>query len=519
MLIIHYCHLFILVLLLILMASPKASGQEYPGYDEISVFFEIPRIGGGEIPAVIKGEEVYLPVTDLFDYLKIRNKPSEDLNIITGFFVSPEATYVIDRTANTIIYQGITYDLAAGDLVRTETSLYLRSLYFGKIFGLDCKFNFRTMSVIMESKIELPLIREMRQEEMRSNLKRLKGEIKADSTIGRDYPKFRFGMADWSALSSEQINGPTEARLNLALGAMIAGGEATASLNYNSNDAFTEKQQYYLWRYVNNDHRLLRQVMAGKIISHAISSVYNPVVGVQITNTPTTYRRSFGSYTLSDNTEPGWMVELYVNNVLVDYVKADASGFYTFEVPLVYGNSMVKLKFYGPWGEERVREQNINIPFNFLPKNTLEYTASAGMVEDTLQSIFSRGSVNYGLTRSLTVGGGIEYLSSVTSGPLMPYLNASLRITNNLLVSGEYAYGVRAKGTLTYRLPSNIQLDLNYTKYDKEQKAISYNYLEERRVSLSLPIRTKNFSAYSRMSVYQIVLPTLNYTTGEWLLT
>ncbi len=111
--------------------------------------------------------------------------------------------------------------------------------------------------------------------------------------------------------------------------------------------------------------------MAGKIHTGAISSIYNPVVGVQLTNTPTTYRRSFGTYNLSDRTDPGWIVELYVNNVLVDYVKADASGFFTFEVPLVYGNSIVKLKFYGPWGEERTREQNINIPYNFLPAKNL----------------------------------------------------------------------------------------------------------------------------------------------------
>jgi len=142
-------------------------------------------------------------------------------------------------------------------------------------------------------------------------------------------------MADWSAYASEEINGKTDTRLNLALGAMIAGGEMTASLNYNNYDPFTEKQQYYLWRYVNNDFKPLRQVMAGKIASQAISSIYNPVLGVQLTNTPTTYRRSFGSYILSDYTEPGWIVELYVNNVLVDYIKADASGFFKFEVPLV----------------------------------------------------------------------------------------------------------------------------------------------------------------------------------------
>ncbi|MFN2337155.1 MAG: SPOR domain-containing protein, partial [Bacteroidales bacterium] len=71
---------------------------------------------------------------------------------------------------------------------------------------------------------------------------------------------------------------------------------------------------------------------------------------------------------------------------------------------------------------------------------------------------------------------------------------------------------------LSYRLPSNIQLDLAYVRYDKDQKAISYNYLEERRASLSLPVRIKKFSAYSRLSYYQIVLPAMNYSTAEWMI-
>jgi hypothetical protein len=358
----------------------------------------------------------------------------------------------------------------------------------------------------------------MRQEEMRNNISRLKGEFQADTTIGRTYPMFKFGMADWSATSSQEINGRSDLRLDLGLGAMIAGGEATAALYYNSLEPFSEKQQYYLWRYVNNDFAPLRQVMGGKIRTNAIASLYNPVIGVQLTNTPTTFRRSFGSYTLSDRTEPGWIVELYVNNVLVDYVKADASGFFTFEIPLVYGNSLVKLKFFGPWGEERVREQNISIPYNFLPEKTLEYTLSAGIVEDTLKSRFSRASVNYGVTRGLTVGAGTEYLSSVTSQPFMPYVNASLRVVSNLLLSGEYAFGVRAKGTLSYRLPSNLQLDLNYTWYDKDQRAIFYNYREERKATLIVPLKFGKLSTFQRFSVNQIILPTSRYTTGEWLI-
>jgi hypothetical protein len=511
------CHSFILALLFIPGLFFQLCAQELPEYDEILVFLEIPGTGGGEIEAAIRDNELYLSVTDLFNFLRIRNIPSPGLETIKGFFINPEATYEITRLNNRIIYQDNTFDLDPGDLIRSESNLYLRSLFYGKIFGLECAFNFRNLSVKVTSKLELPYIREMRQEEMRRNLSRLKGEIKADTNIGRTYPMFKFGMADWSAIATEEINGQSETRLNLTLGSMIAKGEMTASLNYNSVDPFSEKQQQYLWRYVNNDFNPLRQVMAGKISTNAISTIYNPVVGLQLTNTPTTYRRSFGSYTLSDRTEPNWIVELYVNNVLVDYVTADASGFFTFEVPLVYGNSMVKLKFYSPWGEERTREQNVNIPYNFLPHKIMEYTVSAGIVEDSLISRFSRARINYGLTPGITIGGGAEYLSSVTSGQLMPFLNASFRISNNILAYGEYVYGVRAKGTLSCRMPSNLQFDLNYTWYDKDQKAINYNYREERKAAVSVPFKIGRFSSYQRFSIYQIVLPASLYTTGEWL--
>jgi cell division protein FtsN len=60
-------------------------------------------------------------------------------------------------------------------------------------------------------------------------------------------------------------------------------------------------------------------------------------------------------------------------------------------------------------------------------------------------------------------------------------------------------------------------LDLNYTWYDKNQKTINYNYREERKATLSIPLKIAKFSTYQRFSVYQIVLPSSNYTTAEWL--
>ncbi|MCH7719479.1 MAG: hypothetical protein IH988_00615, partial [Planctomycetes bacterium] len=235
----------------------------------------------------------------------------------------------------------------------------------------------------------------MRLEQMRLNIIRLKGGFKADSTIGRNYPLFHFGTADWSINSSQQVNGYSNTRLNIALGAILAGGELKSIINYSDNQPFLEKQQYYLWRYVNNDQKVMRQVMAGKIAAQSISTIYDPVLGVQVTNSPTIIRKSFGTYTLSNYTEPNWTVELYVNNVLIDYVKADASGFFTFDVPLIYGNTDVTLRYYGSWGEEQTSKENFKIPHNFLPQKKFEYTISSGIVEDDKNSVFSQARVNY----------------------------------------------------------------------------------------------------------------------------
>ncbi|MEK7719669.1 MAG: hypothetical protein AAB347_08685 [Bacteroidota bacterium] len=389
--------------------------QEEPVFDEISIFLQVKDVGGIEIPAVIKEDLVYLPVKEIFEFLKFKTAMSQSMDSISGYFVTIKEPYLVDYKNNQILFQGKPYLLKKGDLIRTETNIYLLSRYFGDIFGLNSKFSVRTLSVSMETKLELPSMREKRLEQMRQNISKVTGEVKVDTVIKRNYPFFHFGMADWSVIATQQIGKKEDTRLNLALGSVIAGGEANLLLNYNTNEVFTEKQQYYYLKYVNNNRAWLRQVILGKIGTDAISSIYNPVVGLRLTNTPTTYRRSFGTYNLSDYTNPNWMVELYVNNVLVDYVKADASGFFTFQVPLVYGNSFIKLKFYGPWGEERYKEQTLTIPFNFMPTRKLEYTFAAGLVEDSIGTIFSIGNLNYGLSKSITIGGGVEYLSSVST--------------------------------------------------------------------------------------------------------
>lgn len=499
--------------------SAKSFAQNLnPEYDEVSISLNVKGMGNCEIPSIIHNKEIYLSIIDIFNFLKIKCLPTDGLDSISGFFINQENNYLVDRINNRIIYKEKIYKIKPGDLIRTETNLYLKSNYFEDIFGLECTFNFRSLSVSLESKTELPVVREMRLKQSRLNISRLKEEFIADSTIKRNYPFFHFGTADWSINTSQQINGLNNNRFDLSLGAILAGGELTSRINYNDQSPFSEKQQFYQWRYADNNNKIIRQLMIGKISTQSISTIYDPVVGMQITNSPTINRKSFGTYVLSDYTEPGWTVELYVNNVLIDYVKADASGFFSFNVPLIYGNTDVTLRYYGPWGEEKISEQNHRIPYNFLPLNKFEYTISSGIVEDGENSIFTQTKMNYGLSRRITVGGGFEHLSSIPMMKSMPFFNTSIRLASNILFTGEYTYGVRYKGMLSYNLPSNFNFSLKYANYNKTQEAVKNNYKEELNAMISKRFRIFNISSFSQLTINHHTIGSAKLTNSEFVL-
>ncbi len=505
-------------LILFLFYTNWIFAQDDYGDEETTVSLRISKIGVVEAPAFIRNELLYLPVIDIFTFLKIQNTPSPGYDSVAGFFINEQSRYLIDRGKNSIRYQDKIFDLAEGALIRTENNLYLRSDVFGQVFGMYITFDFHNLVATLTTRFDLPATRDMKQAMMRRDLSRLKGELKADTTVGRKYPLFHFGMADWSVTATQLLGGMNNVGVNLALGSVVAGGEANVFLTYRNQQNFNLSQQRYLWHYANNNRPALRQVKLGMIETSSTSTIYAPLVGMQFTNTPTTFRRSFGTYTLSDYTEPGWGVELYVNNALVDYLKADASGFFTFEVPLVYGNSSILLRFYGPWGEERSREKSILIPFNFLPVRKFEYTVTAAMVQNRRSDLFSRANFSYGLNARMTVGGGVEYLSSVRNLNTMPFVDFSVRLASSLLVTGEYVFGVKARGILSCRLPGNIQVELNYAQYNKNQTAISARFREQRKVMISIPVRTKGFTSLVRFTLDQVLVNNFRNLSSELLI-
>ena len=398
------------------------------------------------------------------------------------------------------------------------SEVYLESSILAEAFGISLSFNYRALSIILKSNFELPVIKLERIKKMRNSLAKINGDVIADTSVHRNYHLFRFGTLDWSTSSTQSWSGAINVRSNIGLGAEVLFGEAEVSANFYSQQKFDNRQLNYLWRWVDNSKRFVKQAQIGKISSQTISFINAPIIGAVIRNSPTTVRKATGYYTINEHTEPNWTIELYINNVLVDYTKADASGLFTFKVPVVYGYTTLKLKFYGPMGEERTVERTLNLPYTIMPARQFEYGLSAGIVQDNSFNRFGKLDVNYGLTRFLTLGAGMEYLSSISTGAFIPYANATLQPFSKLIINGEYIYGVRAGGLLNYFLTRDILLGIEYDRYAKGQLVTRFNSQEERKAKLTIPFRIKKMIFLTKLEFSQLVYSEFKYNLANAML-
>ena len=456
---------------------------------------------------------LYVNIEDLFETLKIPCIVGQKGDSISGFIEDESRTYLIDYNTKQIKFGDKTVDLKNG-LVKEMGAIYMESSLFAEAFGIKLIFSYRSLSMVLKSTFELPVIKQLRIEKLRSNESKLKGEEFADTVVQRNYHLFKPGMLDWSIGSSQTFNGPTDYRFILGVGAELLYGEADISVNYYSQQIIDDRALQFLWRWVDNDKEIVKQAQVGNISIQTIAFINSPIIGAIIRNTPTTVRKARGYYTINEITEPNWTIELYINDVLVGYTKSDASGLFVFKVPIVYGYTTLKLKFYGPMGEERTEERTRNVPYTVMPAKEFEYCLSAGILEDSTSSRFGKAEINYGVNRFITVGGGLEYLSSISNGAFIPYAKATIQPFSKLIVNGEYAYGVRTRALLDYYFWKDALLEVDYAKYVDGQLATLSNANEERKVNLSIPFRIKKLIGLAKLDYQQFIYKDFYYNQG-----
>lgn len=141
--------------------------------------------------------------------------------------------------------------------------------------------------------------------------------------------------------------------------------------------------------------------------------------GIYFTTSERDASREFDVITVEGTGPPGWEVELYRNNELIDFGFVDNIGEYRFEdISTQYGNNRIRVVLYGPQGQIREDVKDYNFAGNMLRPG--ENTITGGVVDadrdfvplvkdgprSTPRGLAKSLAGAYGLTRNITLFSG-----------------------------------------------------------------------------------------------------------------
>jgi len=149
-------------------------------------------------------------------------------------------------------------------------------------------------------------------------------------------------------------------------------------------------------------------------VANNLTTTSNSGVGVVFRRAPKGYRRKNLETTIDEIAPPGWDAELFHNGVFLENAIVPNDGRLVFEnQPLDYGINAFEVRLYGPYGEEEIIKNDINVKQNALGQGQLAYNINVldknhNLINDPNREGYSvtnfGSSINYGVTDQWQLG-------------------------------------------------------------------------------------------------------------------
>ena len=205
-------------------------------------------------------------------------------------------------------------------------------------------------------------------------------------------------------------------------------------------------------------------VKVGDVIAPPIELVAQSDAGrgINFSTFPIENATQFDTDTITGDLLDGWEVELYRGNTLLDFKKSNGSGRFVFrDIPLLFGENNIILKFYGPQGQFRQESRPMNIGRGMAPEGKLWsrfslieqgeniFLGRNSQTRGHIEGLRGFGEVYYGVSKQLTLTGSVTSFKSnslerkalAKAGFLASYFGGSLKA--DFLADDNDGYGLQ----------------------------------------------------------------------------
>ncbi|MGD0037000.1 MAG: hypothetical protein ABSC53_06880, partial [Bacteroidota bacterium] len=482
------------------LVPSRSLAQQSSQYDEVIFGYTLKELGSYNISVAVKNDKIFLPVTELFNIFEIYYT-IEGQNTIKGTYISSAMPMTINPVRHEISLGDKVYVLTLEEMFKGEMDIYISTEKFEEIFGISSTVNINRLQIIAETSKELPAI-------VRKKAALVRSEVGNDFGPSVKYPlHYALGRSviggavlDYNVSTSLDKFSSKGTNYTLTGGGEVAGGDIQGSLVGATGQAASVSD--LRWRYVVRGNNYFSSLTAGQITTG--SDFVPRVTGIALSNEPVEPRIMFDNYIVDGFTDPESEVELYLNDRLIAFQKANAAGYYRFQFPLTYGTEKITVKTFSKYGDINVSEKQIQIPFSFVPKGILSYNIQAGKVDNTTASTndayFGNANLLYGAANWLTLNGGLE--RSNNAGFQKPIYNFGF---SSRLFS-QYIFNVNVAPDAYYILnantifASNAGVSISYSKYILNDTLIGSSPQQNASMALSLPLTFISSSTGFRIS-------------------
>ena len=318
-----------------------------------------------------KQGSLILPLTDVVNALEFPITVDAENGRAQGWFLDENRLFSLDLAASKVVIAGEVRSVDPAFVEQLPDDIYVDVRTLATWFPIDFEYDIPNLILNIESREPLPIEARLQRDQRRKRLFGQRGGAE------RKYPKKEVpyewitwpvsdSTLEFNVTSSDE--GPTLTRSYTTL--------ATADVAKLNADIFisgTQDEHISVARI-----KLGRQRAEGGLLGKldatkfAIGDVFGPQIahmtrtkigrGFTIGNSALGDETEFDRITLQGDLQLGWEVELYRNEVLLDFRESQDDGRYLFEdVPLLFGVNVIKLVFYGPQGQKREEVQQIRV--------------------------------------------------------------------------------------------------------------------------------------------------------------
>jgi len=413
----------------------------------------------------LNGSSLLLPLSEFVDTLDFPIGVSPADGTANGWFIRENQSFSIDMNRGDVIINGKKNRFNPAMAAIFEDDIYVDVRMLSKWFPLDITFDLPNLLINIVSRQPLPIEQSLARDNRR---KKLLAQRRQETTGYPEIPQ-PYQVISWpSSYSSMELSlhgGKTGNVKGLRQTTFWTAdvGKLSADVFLNADDQTIIPQARLKLGRKDHAGELLGPAKATEFSMGDISTPQYSMVsraslgrGVIVSNFPLDDPTEFDRITLDGDLPSGWEVELYRNEVLLDFRGSRADGRYQFDnVPLLFGVNVLRLSFFGPQGQTRDEIRKIRVGPDQIKPGTHHYRFAANQQEtqtligkidspsnrDTQGKVRLFGEYETGITRNLSLSmnlssipldGGHHRYATVSGRAVMGDVFGRLDVTRDL---------------------------------------------------------------------------------------